>query len=364
VNENTRGNDLPDELWTALASLAAGEATEREEVALYESMSDPAERARLLEELARLSDAAQSLRGDWDPGLALRRIEERAAGRLARRGRSAHPRLPRAWRGRIGATASAPPWGVWAALLMVMLLGAGTWWRQGSLFSAQRTAERLVEMRTRRGEQARLQLPGGTRIVLGAESLVRYSQHFGERERTLYLEGEAYFEVLHDPNLPMQVITPSGVTQDIGTKFAVRALPGENRMQVAVSDGSVVMRNVSDSGATASGASVTHIALDAGDVGEIVEGRDVHVRRGVDLAPYLGWVEGRLVFEDVPLREALPQLGRWLDLDISVADSALLRRTIRGTFTDESADGVVQTLAVILGARVRRDGSRITLEKR
>ena len=32
------------------------------------------------------------------------------------------------------------------------------------------------------------------------------------------------------------------------------------------------------------------------------------------LEPYIGWAAGRLVFEDTPLRDVMPELARWYGL--------------------------------------------------
>ena len=43
-------------------------------------------------------------------------------------------------------------------------------------------------------------LADGTRVMLNAETRLRFPEAFGDGERRVFLEGEAYFEVAADPD--------------------------------------------------------------------------------------------------------------------------------------------------------------------
>src|SRR5204863_7767682 len=88
------------------------------------------------------------------------------------------------------------------------------------------------EIATRRGQPATLRLPDGTRVDLGVASAIRYAPAYGGRERDVYLEGEAYFEVAPDPKTPFTVYAANAITRDRGTKFGVSAYPGASQVEV------------------------------------------------------------------------------------------------------------------------------------
>jgi ferric-dicitrate binding protein FerR (iron transport regulator) len=68
------------------------------------------------------------------------------------------------------------------------------------------------------------------------------------------------------------------------------------------------------------------------------------------------------VFKRTPLREVVPQLSRWYDTDIQLADSALNDLRVSGSYSDEPVDQVLQSIAMTLGLAVRRtDASTVVL---
>jgi transmembrane sensor len=84
-------------------------------------------------------------------------------------------------------------------------------------------------------------LGDGTRVTLGPSSELRGSPGPGAR-REVEVRGAAVFHVAYDADRPLLVRAGSGVTEDPGSVFAVRAYPGTERVQVAVIEGRVALR--------------------------------------------------------------------------------------------------------------------------
>jgi ferric-dicitrate binding protein FerR (iron transport regulator) len=74
----------------------------------------------------------------------------------------------------------------------------------------------------------------------------------------------------------------------------------------------------------------------------------------VDAARHLSWTTGTLTLDDMPLRDAIPVLQRWFDVDIRLADSSLADRRVTAVFRDQPLPQVLDALAVALGARYER----------
>lgn len=65
-----------------------------------------------------------------------------------------------------------------------------------------------------------ISLPDGSRLILANNSQVKYSESFGIKNRNIYAKGKVFFEIVNNKNLPMNVLTQSGVTISVlGTKF-------------------------------------------------------------------------------------------------------------------------------------------------
>ena len=68
-----------------------------------------------------------------------------------------------------------------------------------------------------------VELPDGTQVCLGSKTVFHYENDYGRKERTVYLEGEAYFEVAKDKDKPFIVKTKEQNIEALGTKFNVTA---------------------------------------------------------------------------------------------------------------------------------------------
>jgi transmembrane sensor len=198
-------------------------------------------------------------------------------------------------------------------------------------------------------ERAELRLSDGTRIRLAPASRVQVAADYDEAQRTVHLEGEAYFEVKHDANKPFVVYAGAAVTRDLGTDFAVRNYTEDAGVQVVVRTGAVAMSGVG--------------RLGAGDVGRLGSDGSSSVTRGGDVESLLGWLDGRLIFRDAPLNSVIAELRRWHDADVKLADPALGTLPFTGVLTDASFRSSIDLVAATLGLRARRTGARVVFER-
>ena len=81
------------------------------------------------------------------------------------------------------------------------------------------------------------------------------------------------------------------------------------------------------------------------------------VTAGIDPSAYLAWTRGELVFRRARLGTVLPDLGRWYGVQVRLADPALDTLQVTTSFTDESVDEALTSLAVSLRLRVERHGA-------
>ena len=165
--------------------------------------------------------------------------------------------------------------------------------------------------------------------------------------------GEAYFEVVHDGSRPFAVRAGDIVAVDLGTQFIVRAYGDDPHARVVVREGKVSLRAAHTTGF------LSQQALLPGQLGRL-ERDGTPVAEQVDTSDYFAWTEGRLVFDDVALRDALPQLSRWYDLEFRLADSTLGSVPLTATFKNQPTEEVLDLLAASLGMRQVRRGRTIT----
>ena len=84
-----------------------------------------------------------------------------------------------------------------------------------------------------------IELPDGTQVWLNKNSRIEYPKVFDGEERQVFLEGEAFFEVVPNPEKPFIVKSDKVSTRVLGTSFDVRAYKGDETASVSVATGKV-----------------------------------------------------------------------------------------------------------------------------
>jgi transmembrane sensor len=245
-------------------------------------------------------------------------------------------------------------WGwVAAAAALALLAGGGLWVADRSRREVAQVPRPMRVHQTSRGERAEFRLSDGTRVMLNVESRVRVPADFGEQSRTVYLEGGAYFDVAHDARRPFAVHAGDLVAKDLGTEFTVRAYPEDQHARVVVRAGKVALRSAiaTDTASVAT--------LEPGELGSL-DAAGMPVVQKADTAADFAWTGGTLVLDGTPLRDALPQLGRWFDLEFRLADRSLGRIPVAATLINQPTDEALAFLAASLGLREVRRGRIVT----
>jgi transmembrane sensor len=194
------------------------------------------------------------------------------------------------------------------------------------------------------GKRDSVQLPDGTRIIIGPASKVVVEG------RSVILQGEAFFSVKPNLQQPFTVRAGDAIIRDIGTEFSVHSDSAQS-VRVIVREGIVMLSHQRDS-----------VRLEARDVG-LATTAGVQATRGSATSDDLAWTTGRLVFHNAPIGELVADLRRWygVELKVSTNDSALLKRHFTGSFASETSSQVLDVIALALGARLDRQGDTATL---
>jgi len=87
--------------------------------------------------------------------------------------------------------------------------------------------------------EQRYLLPDSSVVILTANSILKIDDAFDIKDRKVILQGEAFFEVTHDPQKPFYVHAGEVVTKVLGTSFVVRAFDNTDSITVSVRTGKV-----------------------------------------------------------------------------------------------------------------------------
>lgn len=194
------------------------------------------------------------------------------------------------------------------------------------------------------GDIVHATLADGSRIDLNTDTAV--ALHFGATERGVaLLRGEAFFEVVSDPQRPF-VVRGNGLSvRAVGTRFFVRAdgAGGETGgVEMGVVEGSV---DVATSGRP--------VRVSAGEAVRRTEGASLAVT-GADLARTTAWREGRLRFSGERLSVVLAELDRYRHGRIVLLDAAAGERRVTGAFDPRDTDEALDSIAATMGVGITR----------
>jgi transmembrane sensor len=184
----------------------------------------------------------------------------------------------------------------------------------------------LEEVSTNRGERANITLGDGTKVSLNVDSKILIPRQFGDNQRKVILEGEAFFDVTEDPGRPFLIEAGGSVTEVLGTSFGVRSYQSDKEVQVVVKSGTVALHKIDFLPNEVEYRDERHGAIDSGDrillqAGEtgIFRKDDLSLSSGIagDPDELLGWMQSRLIFREASLEEIFATLERWFDVTIS-----------------------------------------------
>jgi transmembrane sensor len=205
------------------------------------------------------------------------------------------------------------------------------------------------------GDHEIVTLADGSQIELNTDTVVQAS--VGPNERRIWLDkGEAYFQIKHDPTRQLVVIAGDHRIVDLGTKFLVRRDAG--RLEVALVEGRAQFES-SDVWTQKHSA-----VLVPGDV-VVASANSVSVTRKLmqKVTAALGWRQGVLVFNYMTLADAAAEFNRYNREKIVIADPAVARMTIAGTFPTNGIRLFGAAAQRVFGLSVVHRGDEIVISR-
>lgn len=181
-------------------------------------------------------------------------------------------------------------------------------------------------------------LPDGSRATLNRNSAIRVDYYDGFR-RVELLEGEVFVEVRPNPARPFRVIAGRGVSEAVGTAYAVRL--SDRGTRVAVTEGVVAVEGRDDP--------AHPVALRAGEGVRYADGRLLGGAFPVDTGNALAWRSGKVAFVDRPLADALVELERYHRGHILLLGGRRAYKPISGVIDLDKLDEGIAALAATHG---------------
>ncbi|WP_395396079.1 FecR domain-containing protein (plasmid) [Novosphingobium sp. BL-8A] len=198
------------------------------------------------------------------------------------------------------------------------------------------------DYRTGTGERQTASLPDGSQVVLDSNSAIALAYDGNERRIEL-LRGRAWFDVKHDDARPFRVVAQGGVTQDVGTAFAVER--DEDGVGVGVSAG--VVRVFAPDGRG------ERVTLEAGERVHYRPGERVERLASADSTSIAAWRSGALLLHEMPLSRAVQEIGRYRSAPIFTFGDLDAAQPVSGIYRTDRPDDALATIAAMRELRIR-----------
>ncbi len=187
--------------------------------------------------------------------------------------------------------------------------------------------------KTNPGENLSLLLPDNSKIILNSSSLLSYKNGFNEKHRTIYLEGEAYFDVKHTA-LPLIVRTKHGKVNVLGTSFNVKSRYEE--FEVGVNSGSVTVSNNN-----------SNLTLNPKECFKVKNEFSLNNIMKIDHNDYPGWLNKKLYCDQTSLEIICNEIERIHNVKIKFSNQDLKKITVTGVINTSELETMLKTIEVL-----------------
>lgn len=200
-----------------------------------------------------------------------------------------------------------------------------------------------------------VELPDGTQVCLGSKTVFYYENDYGKRQRTVYLEGEAYFEVAKQKDKPFIVKTKEQDIEALGTKFNVTAYASDSLLTTTLLEGVVRLTTVN----------ISHQTVLRPNQ-QFIYNRNTHFTdiKNVEAKQFTAWTTGYYYFPEQSLEAMLYRLSHVYGVQFTVESEALNKRTFTGTFyRGQSIKDIMEIINLSIPIKYKIDDHHITVSE-
>ncbi|HVY75371.1 MAG TPA: FecR domain-containing protein [Puia sp.] len=203
------------------------------------------------------------------------------------------------------------------------------------------------------GKKQTIHLPDGSTVILNNNSHLDYPTAFAGKTREVYLTGEAYFDIRHDPAKPFLVHAGKLVTRVLGTAFDIRAYPGDGSIQVTVTKGRVqVMKEDKSLGLITANQQISFST-----------GTGSFEQKTVDTRPLVAWKPEEVAFNDITMKEAARRIEQRFGYTVEFANPEIENCRVTATFsTDDMMDEILAVICTVTRSQYNIQNQKIIID--
>lgn len=258
----------------------------------------------------------------------------------------------------------------------VGIIAFTTAWFLRTLFPAGHSSgihSAVNEVSVSYGSRSRVVLPDGSVVFVNSGSRIKYPSDFS-KERVVYIDGEAYFDVKKDPTNPFYVKTSDISIKVLGTVFNVKSYPEENIIETTLVSGVVELFNKNKKiGILKPNEKAVYVKKTYGNSDRknplpIVqpqqaetEAPQLAIEDKVKTDLYVSWKDNRLVFDNERFALLKHRLERWYNIEILNLDPELEEERFSGKFDKQTIEQALTAMSFTIPFKYKMEKNKITI---
>lgn len=206
-----------------------------------------------------------------------------------------------------------------------------------------------------KGSVSQMILPDNTMVYLNSGSEIKYSIEGVNKQREVFLKGEAWFQVEENKQKPFVVHTSFYDVNVLGTEFNVKAYPEDDEITTTLEKGSIKITSTDNFKIQ------NNQVLKPGE--QLVYNKQNNVIRlkEVNTKQFTAWKENKLIFINMSLKELIVLLERKYGVNIEVEDKSILNLHYDGTLKNETILEVMKILQETLPVHFTIENQKIII---
>ena len=266
-----------------------------------------------------------------------------------------------------------------AAILIVILTTAYFIFNNATPDSFQKIASEKLPIQTQqtpKGSKSTIILSDGTKVIMNADTKLKYPQKFNGTTREVYLTGEAFFDVAKNDKIPFIIHTDKINIKVLGTAFNVKSYPGDSTSETTLIRGLIevtlkdrpddriilkpkeklIVSNIPSKNLS-SGIKATAPVRSA----EILISNLHYISRSDSAVVETSWVNNKLVFQDESFSKLAEDMGRKYDVNIEFLNNNIKNYRFTGIFEKETIEEALDALNLTEKFNYKINGATITI---
>jgi len=235
--------------------------------------------------------------------------------------------------------------------------------KQSSNQSIQRNSNEIL---TKNGSKTKLLLPDGTEVWLNGGSKISYNKNYGNELREVSLTGEAFFDVVRNPEKPFLIHTGKIEIKVLGTAFNVKSYPDEKNIETTLIRGSIEItfkdrpsekvilkpneKLIVANEETLPTATVKQSIQQINE--PIITLRHLNHEKSDSSVVETAWMRNKLLFQDQSFKELALEMERWYGVSIEFDQSKRDTLHFTGSFENETVQQALDALKLTAGKSI------------